>query len=71
MTSMQMYELAREAILEAAGEDPAGSVPDILWVGGILEDRRAVGWYMGTLFMVHHDTGTGDTAVEAYYRANK
>ena len=42
MTSMQMYEYARNAVAEYAGADPDGSVPDVLWVGGVLEDRRAV-----------------------------
>ena len=68
MTSAQMYELARLAGKESAGEDPAGSLPDVLWVGGVLEDRRAVVWYMGKLFMVTHDMGTGATTVDTYIR---
>lgn len=68
MTSAQMYELARDAVAEYAGEDPGGSVPDVLWVGGVLEDRRAVAWYIGKLFMVLHNTGTGQTTVHAYIK---
>ena len=68
MTSAQMYELARDAVAEYAGEDPGGSVPDVLWVGGVLEDRRAVVWHLGKLFMVYHDTGNGTTAVDTYIR---
>lgn len=67
MTSAQMYELARQAVAEAA-PDPDGSVPDVLWVGGVLEDRRAVVWHIGKLFMVRHDTGSGTTTVDAYIR---
>lgn len=68
MTSAQMYELTRDAVAEAAGADPAGSVPDVLWVGGVLEDRRGVAWYMGKLYMVLHHTGTGQTTVNAYIK---
>ena len=68
MTSAQMYELARDAVAEYAGEDPGGSVPDVLWVGGVLEDRRAVAWYLGKLYMVRHNTGTGETAVDTYIK---
>lgn len=67
MTSTQMYELARQAVAEVA-PDPDGSVPDVLWVGGVLEDRRAVVWHIGKLFMVTHDMGTGATTVDAYIR---
>lgn len=68
MTSAQMYELARLAVKESAGEDPAGSVPDVLWVGGVLEDRRAVVWYMGKLYMVRHNTSTDQTWVDSYIK---
>lgn len=68
MTSAQMYELARQAVTDYAGEDPASSRPDVLWVGGVLEDRRGVVWYMGKLFMVRHNTGTGDTTVDTYIK---
>lgn len=68
MTSAQMYELARLAVKESAGEDPAGSVPDVLWVGGVLEDRRAVVWYMGKLYMVRHNTSTDQTCVDSYIK---
>lgn len=68
MTSTQMYELARLAVKESAGEDPAGSVPDVLWVGGVLEDRRAVVWYMGKLYMVRHNTSTDQTWVDSYIK---
>lgn len=68
MTSAQMYELARQAVKESAGEDPAGSVPDVLWVGGVLEDRRAVVWYMGKLYMVRHNTSTDQTWVDSYIK---
>lgn len=68
MTSAQMYELARQAVLESAGEDAAGSVPDVLWVGGVLEDRRAVAWYLGRLYMVRHNTSTNQTWVDAYVK---
>jgi hypothetical protein len=69
MTSAQMYELARRAVLEYAGEDPDGSAPDVLWVGGVLEDRRAVVWHLGKLYMVRYDTRSGTTTVDAYIRA--
>lgn len=68
MTSAQMYELARQAVKESAGEDPAGSLPDVLWVGGVLEDRRAVVWYMGKLYMVRHNTSTDQTWVDSYIK---
>ena len=68
MTSAQMYELARNAVLEAAGPDPEGSQPDVLWVGGVLEDRRAVVWYMAKLYMVRHNTSTQETTVDTYAR---
>ena len=70
MTSAQMYELARRAVAEYeyAGEDPDGSVPDVLWVGGVLEDRRAVVWHLGKLYMVRYDTRSGTTTVDAYIR---
>lgn len=68
MTSAQMYELARLAVKESAGEDPAGSLPDVLWVGGVLEDRRAVVWYMGKLYMVRHNTSTDQTWVDSYIK---
>ena len=68
MTSAQMYELARLAVKESAGEDPAGSLPDVLWVGGVLEDRRAVVWYLGKLYMVRHNTSTDQTWVDSYIK---
>lgn len=68
MTSAQMYELARLAVKESAGEDPAGSMPDVLWVGGVLEDRRAVVWYLGKLYMVRHNTSTDQTWVDSYIK---
>ena len=68
MTSAQMYELARNAVVETAGADPEGSQPEVLWVGGVLEDRRAVVWYMAKLFMVRHNTSTQETVVDTYTR---
>ncbi len=68
MTSAQMYELARDAVAEYAGEDPGGSVPDVLWVGGVLEDRRAVVWYLGKLYMVQHNTSADQTWVDSYIK---
>lgn len=67
MKSAQMYELAKNAVIEyeqVAADDPVQ--PDVLWVGGVLEDRRAVVWYAGKLYMVRYTTGTGETAVDVY-----
>lgn len=71
MTSMQMYEYARNAVAEYAGADPDGSVPDVLWVGGVLEDRRAVVWYIGKLFMVLFNTTTSEATVNTYVRESE
>lgn len=67
MNSMQMYELAANAVKEAtgAGEDSQAK-PDVLWVGGVLEDRRAVVWFEGKLFMVTYNTSTEKTTVDVY-----
>lgn len=67
MTSAQMYELARDAIAQAEGADAeSGNVPDVLWVGGVLEDRRAVVWFDGRLYMVRHNTSSQKTEIDVY-----
>ena len=66
MTSAQMYELARAAVAEAA-DVPEAEV-SVLWVGGIMEDRRAVAWCGGKLYMVHHDAVGEQTTVDAYVK---
>lgn len=69
MTSAQMYELARDAVIEQEHISPDDPIqPDVLWVGGILEDRRAVVWLGEKLFMVRHSTITEKTLVETYTR---
>ena len=69
MTNARMYELARNAVIEYEHIQPDDeNQPDVLWVGGVMESRRAVAWYMGKLYMVRHNTGTGETAVDVYTR---
>ncbi len=64
MTSAQMYELARDAIAQAAEVNP--NEVEILWVGGVMENRRAVAWCGGALYAVSHNPVTGETHVDKY-----
>lgn len=67
MTNMQMYEYAKEVIAKyknVSEEDPIQ--PDVLWVGGVLEIRRAVVWLGETLFMVTYNTNDETTKVDTY-----
>lgn len=67
MTSIQMYELAKNAVIEyehIAPEDPVQ--PDVLWVGGVLEIRRGVVWCGEKLYMVTYNTCTEQTTVDVY-----
>ena len=67
MTSAQMYELAKNAVIEhehIASDDPIQ--PDVLWVGGVLEIRRGVVWCGEKLFMVTYNTNTEQTTVNVY-----
>jgi len=69
MTSVQMYELAKNAVIEyeqVSPDDP--NQPDVLWVGGVLEIRKAVVWYGEKLYMVTHDTNSSETTVDPYVR---
>lgn len=70
MNTINMYELAKDAVaayVHAGEGDPA---PDVLWVGGLLEDRRAVVWYGERLFMVFYNTVTQSTTVQPYVKEN-
>ena len=67
MTNMQMYEYAKEVIAKyknVSEEDPIQ--PDVLWVGGVLEIRRAVVWLGETLLMVTYNTNDETTKVDTY-----
>ena len=67
MTSTQMYELARNAVIEYEHIQPEDeNQPDVLWVGGVLENRRAVVWCGIKLYMVQHNTFTKQTTVTVY-----
>lgn len=66
MTSGQMYELARNAVAAAAGVTKEEVT--ILWVGGVMEDRRAVAWCGMKLYIVHHDPVGETTTVDAYVK---
>lgn len=69
MNSMQMYELAKNAVIaheHIPTENP--TQPDVLWVGGVLEIRRAVVWYGEKLFMVTYNTNTESTLVETFIK---
>ena len=69
MTSSQMYELARTAIAQAAAVNP--NEVEILWVGGVMENRRAVAWCGGDLWTVNHNPITGETHVEKYVKVSE
>lgn len=69
MKSAQMYELAKNAVIayeNIQSEDV--NQPDVLWVGGVLENRRAVVWCGTKLYMVIYNTNTEETTVEAYIK---
>lgn len=69
MTSTQMYELAKNAVIEHEHVSPEDPVqPDVLWVGGILEIRRGVVWYGEKLFMVTYNMVTEETTVDTYLK---
>ena len=69
MSSMQMYELAKNAVIEHEHIQPEDeNQPDVLWVGGVLEVRRAVVWCGQKLFMVTHNTVTEETDVDTYVK---
>lgn len=71
MTSAQMYEFAREAVRAYVHAEEGGLEPDVLWVGGILDDRRAVVWYGEKLFMVTHNTISKETTVDEYVKEER
>lgn len=69
MNSMQMYELAKNAVIEYEHVSPDDPVqPDVLWVGGVLEIRRGVVWYGEKLFMVTYNVVTEETTVDTYLK---
>ena len=69
MTSRQMYEIARDAVIEYEHIQPEDeNQPDVLWVGGVMETRRAVVWCGEKLYMVIHNTNTDETVVEVYVK---
>lgn len=69
MTSRQMYEIARDAVIEYEHIQPDDeNQPDVLWVGGVMETRRAVVWCGEKLYMVIHNTNTDETVVEVYVK---
>ena len=71
MTSRQMYEIARDAVIEYEHIQPDDeNQPDVLWVGGVMETRRAVVWCGEKLYMVTHNTNTDVTVVEVYVKDN-
>ena len=69
MTSRQMYEIARDAVIEYEHIQPDDeNQPEVLWVGGVMETRRAVVWCGEKLYMVIHNTNTDETVVEVYVK---
>lgn len=69
MTNARMYELARDAVIEYEHIQPEDeNQPDVLWVGGVMESRRAVVWCGEKLYMVTHNTNTEGTVVDPYVR---
>lgn len=69
MTSRRMYEIAQEAVIEYEHIQPDDeNQPEVLWVGGVMETRRAVVWCGEKLYMVIHNTNTDETVVEVYVK---
>lgn len=69
MTSSQMYELAKQAVIDHEKISPEDeNQPDVLWVGGVMEQRRAVVWCGEKLFAVFYDTILRVTTVVGYVR---
>ena len=69
MTSRQMYEIARDAVIEYEHIQPDDeNQPEVLWVGGVMETRRAVVWCGENLYLVTHNTNTDETVVEVYVK---
>lgn len=68
MTSMEMYEYAKEQVAAYIVDhpDPSDAAPDVLWTGGMLEIRRAVVWCGVRLFMVTYNTSTEETVIDEY-----
>ena len=70
MTSMQMYVLAQKAVAEHEHVQPDDETqPDVLWVGGVMENRRAIVWLGEKLYMVTYDTNTKTTNIDVYEKA--
>lgn len=71
MTTVEMYEYAKNKVAEYIAENPGqgDQAPDTLWVGGMLEFRRAVVWCGTRIFMVTHNTSTGSTEIDEYRKA--
>ena len=69
MTSAQMWTLARDAVAEKLQSKPDDvNTPDVLWVGGALEQRRAVVWCGTELYLVTYNTLTGETRIDTYVK---
>ena len=69
MTSSQMYELAKQAVIVHEKISPEDkNQPDVLWVGGVMEQRRAVVWCGEKLYMVNYNANTEETVVDTYAR---
>lgn len=67
MTSMRMYEYAKEVITKYKSITPEDQIqPDVLWVGGVLEIRRAIVWLGETLYMVTYNINNETTVVDTY-----
>lgn len=67
MTNMQMYEYAKQVIMELEHVQPEDRIqPDVLWAGGMLEIRRAVVWFGEKMYMVNYNSNTEVTTVDTY-----
>lgn len=72
MKSMQMYELARKAVSEYEHIQPEDeNQPDVLWVGGVMENRRAIVWCGEKLYMVTYNTNTNVTSIDVYEKTEE
>lgn len=71
MTSTQMYEHARNVIVEHENIKPDDDLqPDVLWVGGIFENKKGIVWYGDKIFMVNYNLTTGIDTIETYVKQN-
>ena len=72
MSNSKMYELAMKAVAEHFNVKKDDAIqPDVLWAGGILDDKRAVVWYGKKLVVVKYDTINDKTTIEVYTKAEE